>query len=55
MVVESHTLMSSCVEKRDTSDLDRRTAKIGNRTSLQIVSQNSAGKLEPCRLSVSNR
>ena len=29
MVVDSQTLMSSWVEKRDTSDRDRRTAKMG--------------------------
>ena len=44
MVVDSQTLMSSCVEKRETSACERKTEKIGKRTSLQTLSQNSAGK-----------
>ena len=39
MVVESQTLMSSCVEKRETSERERRTEKMGKRTSRQTESQ----------------
>ena len=55
MVVESQTLMSSWVENRETSAWDRNTEKMGKRTSLQTLSQNSAGKACPCVLSVSKR
>lgn len=52
MVVDSQTLISSCVLNRERSWLDFRTAKIGNRSSWQTVSQNSTGNDDPCFLSV---
>ena len=54
MVDESHTLISSCVLKRDKSWLDLRTAKIGKSISWQTVSQNSTVYVEPYVLSVEN-
>ena len=47
IVVESQTLMSSCVLKRVKSCFDLRTAKMGNRSSWQTVSQKSRGNEAP--------
>jgi hypothetical protein len=52
MVVDSQTLMSSCVLNRERSWLDFRTAKMGNKSSWQTVSQNSTGNDDPCFLRV---
>ena len=52
MVVDSQTLISSCVLNRERSWLDFRTAKIGKRSSWQTVSQNSTGNDDPCFLRV---
>lgn len=55
MVVENQTDMSSCVLKRDTSLVDFKTAKIGNSSSRQIVSQNSGENLSPYVFRVEKR
>ena len=55
MVFDNHTLMSSCVLKRETSWLDLSTAKIGKSNSWQTVSQNSRGYVDPYVLSVLKR
>jgi hypothetical protein len=55
MVVDSQTLISSCVLNRERSWLDFRTAKMGNRSSWQTVSQNSTGNDDPCFLRVLKR
>lgn len=55
IVVESHTLISSWVLNRDKSWLDFSTAKMGNSSSWQTVSQKSTGKVLPYDLSVVNR
>lgn len=52
MVVDNQTLMSSCVLNRERSWLDFKTAKMGNRSSWQTVSQNSTGNDDPCCLRV---
>lgn len=54
MVVESQTLISSCVLNRDRSWLDLRTAKMGKSNSWQTVSQKSTGKAAPYVFSVLN-
>ena len=52
MVVDNQTLISSCVLNRERSWLDFRTAKMGNKSSWQTVSQNSTGNDDPCFLRV---
>ena len=52
MVVDSQTLRSSCVLNRDNSVFDLSTAKIGNRSSWQTVSQKSTGNEVPYFVSV---
>ena len=52
IVVESQTLISSCVLNRLKSWLDFKTAKMGNNNSWHTVSQKSAGKVLPYFVSV---
>jgi len=47
MVVDNHTLMSSCVVNRERSWLDFKTENIGKSSFLHMVSQNSTGYVAP--------
>jgi hypothetical protein len=55
MVVENQTDISSWVLKRVTSAVDFSTAKMGNKSSRQMLSQNSGEKLDPCSFKVAKR
>lgn len=54
MVVDSQTLISSCVLNLERSWLDFKTANIGKSVFLHTVSQNSKGNVAPQVLSVVN-
>ena len=54
IVVDSQTLMSSWVLKRERSWLDFKTEKMGNKSSEQIASQYSSGKPAPYVFKVLN-